>query len=304
MVDMAGLLRTAVSATLLFLANFAIAPAAGAATPTAEFCHNEPGLGEICIGEDDYAGDVCSAIASYSSHFGLPEAFFARLIWQESRFDFQAISPAGARGIAQFMPSTAALRNLDNAFDPAEALARSAEYLKFLADRFGNLGLAAAAYNGGEGRVARYLAGSAGLAGETRAFVRIITGVGPDAWVGATPEVDFTLAPDMTFDTACRQMASVMSAPRFDLAPGEWQPYGVLIAQDFSADVARRIFDRVKARYAVLADEQVLLLTSVNYSFGTRPRYIAMVGRPTREEALALCRDLSAEGGICTVREN
>jgi soluble lytic murein transglycosylase-like protein len=84
---------------------------------------------------------------------GLPVEFFARVIWQESRFNARAVSPKGASGIAQFMPQTASWHGLADPFDPIEALRHSAAYLRELRDRFGNLGLAAAAYNAGPGRV-------------------------------------------------------------------------------------------------------------------------------------------------------
>ena len=94
----------------------------------------------------------------------LPFEFFARVIWQESRFRSDVIGPVTrsgqqAQGIAQFMPVTAAERLLRNPFDPAQALPKSAEFLRELRKQFGNLGLAAAAYNAGPGRVRGWLAG-------------------------------------------------------------------------------------------------------------------------------------------------
>jgi soluble lytic murein transglycosylase-like protein len=73
----------------------------------------------------------------------LPVEFFARLIWQESRFDARAVSSRGAKGIAQFMPHTANSHGLGDPFNPIEALRHSAAYLRELRKRFGNLGLAA-----------------------------------------------------------------------------------------------------------------------------------------------------------------
>jgi len=52
--------------------------------------------------------------------------FFARLIWKESRFDIKAVSPAGAQGVAQFMPATAKRRGLADPFDPEQAIPASA----------------------------------------------------------------------------------------------------------------------------------------------------------------------------------
>jgi hypothetical protein len=106
----------------------------------------------------------------------LPTDYFLRLIRQESGFNPNSISHAGAQGIAQFMPATAFDRGLKDPFDPAEALPKSAELLNELRDQFGNLGLAAAAYNAGPERVRRWLAGKGQLSQETIDYVRVITG--------------------------------------------------------------------------------------------------------------------------------
>jgi hypothetical protein len=106
----------------------------------------------------------------------LPVNYFLRLIRQESGFDPNSVSPAGAQGIAQFMPTTASSRGLKDPFDPAEAFPKSAEFLSALKDRFGNLGLAAAAYNAGPERIRKWLAGESALPQETVNYVRAITG--------------------------------------------------------------------------------------------------------------------------------
>lgn len=112
----------------------------------------------------------------------LPVDYFLRLIKQESGFDHRAVSRAGAQGIAQFMPGTAAIRGLKDPFDPAEALPKSAAFLSDLTRQFGNIGLAAAAYNGGPTRVANWLAGRGGLPLETRSYVLAITGRTAEEW--------------------------------------------------------------------------------------------------------------------------
>ena len=96
--------------------------------------------------------DVCRALEQSAAENELPVEFFARVIWQESRFDALAVSPKGAAGIAQFMPRTASWHGLADPFDPTELLRHSAAYLRELLNRFGNLGLAAAAYNAGPAR--------------------------------------------------------------------------------------------------------------------------------------------------------
>src|SRR5262245_61035532 len=124
------------------------------------------------------------ALAEAAASQDLPADFFARLIWQESRFKADAVSPAGAQGIAQFMPATARLRQLEDPFNPLEAIAKSALLLRDLRREFGNLGLAAAAYNAGSGRVRDWLVGRRPLPSETRAYVRLVTGRSVEEWAG------------------------------------------------------------------------------------------------------------------------
>src|SRR6516225_9092471 len=125
---------------------------------------------------------ICDALAAAATENDLPVDFFARLIWQESRFDPTAVSRAGAQGVAQFMPATANWRGLVDPFDPNEAISHAAKLLRDLRREFGNLGLAAAAYNAGSGRIRDWLAGRRGLPRETDAYVTLITGQSPEQW--------------------------------------------------------------------------------------------------------------------------
>jgi soluble lytic murein transglycosylase-like protein len=68
--------------------------------------------------------DVCRALEQSAAENALPVEFFARVIWQESRFDARAVSTNGAEGIAQFMPATASWHGLADPFDPMESLSR------------------------------------------------------------------------------------------------------------------------------------------------------------------------------------
>ena len=106
-----------------------------------------------------YVADVCSTIERAAGENRLDPNFLARLLWKESLFEPEAVSPAGALGIAQFMPDTARLRKLDDPFNPAKAIHASADYLRYLIDGFGNMGLAAVAYNGGERRAETFFKG-------------------------------------------------------------------------------------------------------------------------------------------------
>jgi hypothetical protein len=126
--------------------------------------------------------EFCLTLAAAAEASDIPIAFFARLIWQESEFRLNETSPAGAQGVAQFMPRTASEVGLDNPFDPLKALPASARFLRRLRDEFGNLGLAAAAYNAGSGRVRGWLARKEALPAETQTYVRKITGSSAANW--------------------------------------------------------------------------------------------------------------------------
>jgi soluble lytic murein transglycosylase-like protein len=128
--------------------------------------------------------ELCSSLVDVAQANELPLGFFTNLIWQESRFDHVAISNAGAMGIAQFMPDVADKLGF-NAFDGREALPASGKLLRTLADRFGNIGLAAAAYNAGPKRVLDWLQQRSGLPKETRDYVSLITGKPVEEWRGA-----------------------------------------------------------------------------------------------------------------------
>src|SRR2546423_12404334 len=133
---------------------------------------------------------MCLMIESAAKAKGLPLEFFARVIWQESRFQSAAVGQVTrtgqrAQGIAQFMPGTASERRLLDPFDPVQALPKAAEFLNELRNQFGNLGLAAAAYNAGPKRVQDWLAGSGYMPQETRNYVVAITGSTVDEWATA-----------------------------------------------------------------------------------------------------------------------
>ena len=85
----------------------------------------------------------------------LPEGLLSALIWQESRFNPRAISPAGAAGLAQLMPATARDLGVTNRHDPHQSIDGGARYLRRMLDQFGSIPLAVAAYNAGPNAVKR-----------------------------------------------------------------------------------------------------------------------------------------------------
>jgi uncharacterized membrane protein YeaQ/YmgE (transglycosylase-associated protein family) len=126
--------------------------------------------------------EICDTLIEAARNNDLPAHFFIRLLYQESSFRPYAISSAGALGIAQFMPETAGDRGLDNPFDPLQAIPESARLLRDLSKKFGNLGLAAAAYNAGPRRIEEWLAKKGPLPQETQAYVKTITSWPAETW--------------------------------------------------------------------------------------------------------------------------
>jgi len=106
--------------------------------------------------------------------FGINENVFLRLIQQESGWNPGAGSPAGAQGLGQLMPGTAAGLGVNNPFDPVQNLTGSARYLSQQLKTFGDYPKALAAYNAGPGNVQRY--GGIPPFRETQNYVRTILG--------------------------------------------------------------------------------------------------------------------------------
>lgn len=128
--------------------------------------------------------EICDTLTKSAQINNLPAPFFIRLLFQESRFNPGVISSAGAQGIAQFMPDTASDMGVENPFDPALAIPASARLLSSLVRQFGNLGLAAAAYNAGPKRIQDWLGskGKGKLPDETQGYVKTITGHPVENW--------------------------------------------------------------------------------------------------------------------------
>ncbi len=113
-------------------------------------------------------------VAQLAAKYDLSPALIEALVWQESRWRHNAISPVGARGLAQLMPGTALALGV-NADDPSANLEGGARYLRQQLDAFGgNLEKALAAYNAGPGRVKQ--AGGVPAIRETQQYVAAIIG--------------------------------------------------------------------------------------------------------------------------------
>lgn len=142
--------------------------AAPSLSPTAFPSSAYETLASVGAGPDRWRGKVAELAVRYDVSAALLEA----LVWQESRWREGAVSPVGARGLAQLMPGTARMLGVD-AGDPAANLEGGARYLRAQLDAFGgDVEKALAAYNAGPGRVAR--AGGIPAIRETQDYVAAI----------------------------------------------------------------------------------------------------------------------------------
>jgi hypothetical protein len=261
---------------------------------------------------------MCLMVESAARSNNLPVEFFARVIWQESRFQSDAVGPMTrsgqrAQGIAQFMPGTANARRLLDPFDPVQALPKSAEFLSELRNQFGNLGLAAAAYNAGPRRVQDWLAGSGGMPQETRNYVVAITGTTIDDWAVASRGGKPAERAPTTSSLGCRElMALLRRAPNPFVTEleqhvklGAAKLWGVQLAAGFSRDKALAMYARaIKRLSAVIGDQDPSLLGSVMRNRGTRTFYQVRIGADTRPAADDLCNRIRHAGGACFVLRN
>jgi hypothetical protein len=268
----------------------------------------------------DQSGAICEMIKDAASANDLPLEFFARLIWQESRFKSDTVGPVTrrgeqARGIAQFMPATAAERRLLDPFDPTQALPKAAEYLRELRSEFGNIGLAAAAYNAGPQRVHDWLGGRRTLPSETRAYVQIVTGFSASEWASPAPVPLTNARPVPCIEIANLTLLPLKSPTAVPpgkstsvtgLAPRDpTLAWDVQLIGDQSEVKALARYFQLKRKYpAILGPyEPVVLHTAV----GRNPAAVwhrVRIRTDAREAAESLCKRLQAAGQNCLVQRN
>jgi hypothetical protein len=258
---------------------------------------------------------ICLMVEAAARANDLPLEFFARVIWQESRFQLNIEGPVTrngqrAQGIAQFMPGTASERRLLDPFDPVQALPKSAEFLAELRGQFGNLGLAAAAYNAGPRRVQEWLAGAGPMPQETRNYVSAITGSTIEDWAKAGKGGK---APEAAPPTTCHDLIALLKrAPNSFVAELEQRIqlsaaklWGVQLAAGFDRNRAMASYARAMRRLRpVIGDQDPSLLSTVYRSRGTRTFYQVRIGEDTRPAADALCNRIRVAGEACFVLKN
>jgi hypothetical protein len=256
-------------------------------------------IGDAGPETDNAISTLCGILETSAKTERLPVSFFTKLIWRESAFQPNAVSPAGAQGVAQFMPGTASARGLADPFDPASAIPASAKYLAELVRKFGNLGLAAAAYNAGETAVDNWLDDKSQLPFETQDYVAAITGHAAEEW--RTPTPPELAAPE---GPSCESLiAGLRTTPAASpIVSGWFAPWGVQIAASFNRGAALRAYERVRHDfYSIVGGKNPFVLGSVVRSRGTRPFYRVRVPAQNRPEAEKICSALEAAGGACVV---
>lgn len=247
---------------------------------------------------------ICTLIAAQALKNQIPPEFFARLIWKESRFDHRAVSPVGAEGIAQFMPGTAKLVGLADPFDIEQAIPASAAHLAELKSNLGNFGLAAAAYNAGQGRVGRWVSSGGFLPLETEDYVLSITGEPADNFLSRDASLTITpLDTKLTFDEACRKLP-VIAFNTIAMASINVKPWGVQVAGNFRRSAAVNQYERMRRQFAAVMSGAKPVVSRVRTPIGRRGIYAVRIGAKTRGEADKICAALRSSGGACIVMKN
>lgn len=247
--------------------------------------------------------DFCEALATAATTNDLPVDFFTRLIWHESRFKPDAVSSKGAQGIAQFMPRTARLSGLADPFNPFEAIAKSGQLLRELRREFGNLGLAAAAYNAGSGRVRDWIGRRRPLPLETRAYVRLVTGRSIEGWTGGqTDPVEMPSAEPVP----CNLPGMTVSRSGPDLSPRRPEtikPWGVQVVGGPTPAKALARYREWLPKYAAVVGDREPHVVAHGIA-GQMGAALVRVGEETRAGADKLCAALRAAGTYCDVLRN
>lgn len=202
------------------------------------------------------------------------------------------------------MPGTAAMRGLQNSFDIALAIPASARYLSELKSGYGNLGLAAAAYNAGENRVSRWLSSGGWLPIETESYVLDIMGEPVDKFSDATYAGTVQpLDPKASFSDACRRLPTIQSTV-IAMATVNVKPWGIQVAGNFRRSAAVRQWQKIQARYGKFFGDYEAVVSRVRSPLGRRGVYAVRVGIDERANANAICQKLRGVGGACVVVRN
>jgi len=206
------------------------------------------------------------------------------------------------------MPQTASSRGLLDPLDPFQSLPESARYLAELKSRFGNFGLAAAAYNAGPGRVSRWLSGKVHLPAETIAYVRIVTGRPISEWTSTPqPALERTAIPKAV---PCASLANLSPIAPLQQSQSNttkvspWAAWGVQLLGDFTRARVVTRYENLQRKYPTILAQKDPLVVITNGPSGLTKRYLARAAENTRQAAEQLCKRLQSAGAACFTIKN
>jgi Transglycosylase SLT domain/SPOR domain len=241
-----------------------------------------------------------SSVSEQDSHIPLGRWTFLRWLSRWWRGQDESGSPSFS-----IMPVTAAERLLHDPFDPVQALPKSAEFLRELRAQFGNLGLAAAAYNAGPQRVRDWLAGKRTLPSGTQTYVRNVTGRSAQEW--ARPDQK-ALTLTIPSEMSCAQIQTaklVAKPPTPAVVPKPMSDWGVQLVGDRSEIKALMVYRQLQKKHeAILGGyEPVVIRTTVKVSAAPIWNRVR-IDADSREAAQMLCSRLRSVGENCLVQRN
>jgi hypothetical protein len=248
-------------------------------------------------------GKICDLIASAARENDLPPSFLARLIWKESRFDPGFVARTGERGIAQFKTGLAFKRGLRDSFDAEQAIPALAGYLAELRGRFGNIGLAAAAWDTGEEKVAKWLEKGGFLPIRTEDYLLAILGELPIVY--RRPDTEVSVKPlqeGRPFGESCRAIPEL--GDTILLNDADRPAWGAQIAGHFNRATALKQWELLKDRHPALLAGLRPAVFSARSHLGRTRVYVVQIAAENQAEAKAFCDRMHADGGACVVTRN
>jgi hypothetical protein len=245
---------------------------------------------------------ICDLIESSAKENRLPAPFLARLIWKESRFDPGFVARTGERGIAQFQPGLAFKLGLRDSFDAEQAIPALASHLGELRDRFGNIGLAAAAWDAGGRKLARWLDKGGFLPIRTEDYLLAVLGELPIVYRKAEEVAVPALQDGRDFAQSCRAIPEIGDA--ILLNDADRPAWGAQVAGHFNRATAMKQWELLKQSHPALLEGREPAIFSARSHLGRNRIYVVQIGAENQAEAKAFCDRMRAEGGACVVTRN
>ncbi len=245
---------------------------------------------------------VCGLIKASADRYKIPAPLLARLLWTESKFNVDAADNQGRRGIAEIVPSVARERKIKAPHDLEEAIPSAAAYIGTLRDRFGNDGLAVAAYKLGEKRLATWISNGGGVM-PTRIENFVYEVTLRDAQFFMDPRQNYTAPPlkgTEPFAEACRAMPKDARVTREHLDT----LWGAVVAGNFRRSAVLKQWGDLVGHHKQAIGNLAPAVQKWETPLGRAGIYAAKVYTSTRGEANEVCDRIHSAGGACIVLKN